>query len=64
MLFHRHGGMYFWRVGSFGGSFYHTRKPAKQRAMEVRIANEKRANVRRELRDLRRGWYFGRQAYH
>lgn len=38
LKFHRHGGMYFFRVGRFGGSFYVAKaKPAAVAAIAVPV---------------------------
>jgi hypothetical protein len=37
MKFEKHGGMWFWRVGRFGGTFYVTRKPNKMTWWQHRL---------------------------
>jgi len=36
MKFEKHGGMWFWRVGRFGGTFYVTRKKLTWRQERLR----------------------------
>jgi hypothetical protein len=54
MTIFKRGGMWFWRLGPLGGSFYVSHKSTNQRAFDRDIRAMKRASVRRMARRFAR----------